>query len=349
MGRGTPIVAVSGALVFLFACGRKENATARVATEGASASANEEVDAAVVTTNGPPPAMDASAPTVLDAAAPLAAPDGCKRAPLAGGNHRRTVVLGGVARTYDLHVPVGYTGKSPTPVVFEFHPLKVAPGQWELATGWAALSDQEGFLVAWPHGAGESWNVGRCCDPALAGKVDDVAFVRAVLTHLQSEACVDGKRVYASGCSNGGGMSYRLACDAADVIAAVAPVDFDCMTGATNTPSCANCNPSRPISVAQFRGTADPLVPYGGGPTLVVPNIVFPGAQATFAEWATRNVCSGAKTTLPGHPACETYGSCAGGAETTLCTIPNGLHCTEYLSFGTASIAWEMFERHAMP
>ena len=65
-------------------------------------------------------------------------------------------------------------------------------------------------------------------------------------------------------------MAYRLACDAADVIAAVAPVDFDCITGPTNDPSCGACMPARPISVRQFRGLLDFLVPYEGGETSVV-------------------------------------------------------------------------------
>ena len=64
--------------------------------------------------------------------------------------------------------------------------------------------------------------------------------MRAIINQLQTDACIDSKRVYASGCSNGGGMSYKLACDAADVIAAVAPVDCDCVTGSTSNPSCAS-------------------------------------------------------------------------------------------------------------
>src|SRR5207302_4114506 len=100
--------------------------------------------------------------------------------------------------------------------------------------------------------------------------VDDVAFVRALLAKLATEACVDPKRIYATGCSNGGGMVYRLACDAADVIAAGAPVDFDCVTGATNVPSCGSCKPARPISMTQFRGTSVGTVPYDGGPANAV-------------------------------------------------------------------------------
>ena len=76
-----------------------------------------------------------------------------------------------------------------------------------------------------------AWNAGYCCDGAEKDKIDDVQFARDMIKWLEANTCVDPKRIYASGGSNGGGMSYRLACDAADVIAAVAPVDFRCVTG----------------------------------------------------------------------------------------------------------------------
>ena len=65
-----------------------------------------------------------------------------------------------------------------------------------------------------PNGVGNSWNIGRCCSTAQTQNVDDVGFVRAIIKQLQTDACIDPRRVYASGCSNGGGMSYKLACDA---------------------------------------------------------------------------------------------------------------------------------------
>src|SRR5207344_1986813 len=104
-----------------------------------------------------------------------------------------------------------------------------------------------------------------------------------IIKQLQADACIDSKRVYASGCSNGGGMSYKLACDAADIIAAVAPVDFDCITGPMDSPSCGMCNPVRPITEIQFRGTSDTAVPYNGGKTPVVSGLIFPGAPTNFS------------------------------------------------------------------
>ena len=106
--------------------------------------------------------------------------------------------------------------------------------------------------------------------------------MKAIITNLSTDACIDTKRVYASGCSNGGAMSYRLACEAADVIAGVAPVDFDCVVGGR----CASCTPARPITEVQFRGTNDTAVPYSG-------------AMPNFTRWGQINMCTGTAAALP--------------------------------------------------
>lgn len=267
---------------------------------------------------------------------------------LGPGDHSRTVSVGGLSRTYLVHVPPR-APTAPMPAVFDFHPLGVTAATWKTSTPWPAVADREGFVLVWPQGVGDSWNVGRCCNPALDAGVDDVAFFRAVLAEVLRDGCVDPARVYATGCSNGGGMTYKLACDAADAIAAVAPVDFDCITGATNSPSCGGCRPSRAISTCQFRGVLDPLVPYFGGPTTVVAGLSFPGASANLATWGGLNGCTGAPSALPNRSSCQGYPSCDAGAETVLCTVALGTHCVDYASFGTADIAWELFSRHRLP
>src|SRR5262249_5723606 len=150
------------------------------------------------------------------------------------GDMMETVMVGGMSRTFIRQIPTGYTGKMPLPLVIDFHPLGGSGQSQKASTQWGSLADQKGFIMVWPDGVGSSWNVGRCCDPAQSQHVDDVAFTRAIIAQLGKEACIDPKRVYASGCSNGGGMAYKVACDAADVIAAVAPVDFDCISSASN-------------------------------------------------------------------------------------------------------------------
>jgi polyhydroxybutyrate depolymerase len=255
-----------------------------------------------------------------------------------------TLDVDGTARTFIVHTPPSYTGSTPVPLVFDFHPLTVSAEVWKGVSNWAPTADQEGFIVVWPQGINNEWNVGRCC-----GTADDVAFTRAMITQLSGEKNIDPKRIYATGCSNGGGMSYMLACNAADVIAAVAPVNFDCITGSTNDPSCGSCTPSRPISETQFMGNADMYVPYDGGPTSVVAGLVFPSAQANFGTWAGFDQCTGSPAPEATQPSCNTYTGCAADAAVTLCTIDNGTHCGSYGTFPIVQIAWQAFQSQSLP
>lgn len=282
--------------------------------------------------------------------APADTPVVCQASPkLAPGDSTVTVTVGETTRNYVRHVPPSYDGQKPMPVVIDFHPLSYTGAAWKDISGWTALADQEGFIMVWPEGIGKSWNVGRCCPPAMEEPVDDVAFVRALLAQLQDDACVDPKRVYATGCSNGGGMTYKVACEAADLVAAVAPVDFDCVVGPDNKPSCGGCNPTRPIAAIQFRATADKLVHYNGGPAPIPKGMDFPGAEANFSAWAEINQCVGEPEPLPGHPDCQTLSQCGGTAQTTLCTVKEGGHCRNYKSFGIPEIAWESFKNQQLP
>jgi len=123
-------------------------------------------------------------------------------------------------------------------------------------------------------------------------------------------------------------MSFRLACEAPDIIAAVAPVDFDCVAGGFG---CANCDPGRPITEIQFRGTDDQMVDYGTETS---------GARANFAKWGEINQCTGSPEPQPEESSCQRYPSCADGVETILCTVQGGTHCGNYSSFGIADLAW---------
>jgi polyhydroxybutyrate depolymerase len=123
------------------------------------------------------------------------------------------------------------------------------------------------LIVVHPNGLNNSWNGGSlCCGQSQSSGVDDEGFMRATIKQLSEQACVDPKRVYATGLSNGGAMSHLLACRAADVFAATAPVSMG--NGARP------CNPARPISLIMYRETNDSLVPFNGG--------TFPGAMADF-------------------------------------------------------------------
>ncbi|MEY4579996.1 MAG: hypothetical protein RL701_4699 [Pseudomonadota bacterium] len=205
-------------------------------------------------------------------------------------------------------------------------------------SGYKALADKEGFIIAWPNGIDNAWNIGPCCTKSR--DVDDVAFARALVTDVQSRACIDPKRIYADGYSMGGGMSHHLGCNAADVFAAVAPSAFDLLTDDEQP-----CKPARPISVILFRGTADPLVNYAGGasmpPSGLNVTIHFLGAEGTFKKWSELNGCTGTPTTSG---ECQTYAQCKEGTEVTLCTKQGGSHDP-----GDANRGWETLKKHPMP
>ena len=293
---------------------------------------------------------DATAPSRADAGTREAAADGAGGAPvlpssclptasLKPGDTNESLSVGSVTRTYILHVPNGYTGKTPVPFVIDFHPLFGTGSSEESTSGYSSLADQEGFVVAFPDGIDNAWNIGPCCTTSRT--VDDIGFAKAVIVAVAGAGCIDPKRVYATGWSMGGGMSYYLACNAADTFAAIAPASFNLLE-ASQEP----CAPARPVPEISFRDTGDQVVPYDGGATQP-PNglpitIDFVGAHATFQKWAQLDGCSGAQGT-DGN-GCATYTQCADGADVTLCTIQGGSH-----SPGNAQQGWAFMKGHSLP
>jgi len=212
---------------------------------------------------------------------------------LAPGDTTVTLSHDGVDRMYIVHVPASYAGRTRVPLVVDLHGLASNAAQQEALSGWREKADAVGFIVIYPDGINASWNGGSlCCGHSLASNVDDEGFVRAAVAKVEQDACIDTKRVYATGLSNGGAMAHLLACRAADVFAASAPVSM----GNGTMP----CQPSRPISVVMFRGTSDPLVPYDGG--------FLPSAQADFTQWRGLDSCTGQPAAT--HGICNTSSTC---------------------------------------
>lgn len=266
-----------------------------------------------------------------------ATPDCALSAP--AGDTRQTLIVDGMPRSYWLHVPPTYDGSTRVPLVVDFHGMGETGMSERSLSPYPAVLDAEGVVMAFPDGlrgpAGTAWNVGPCC----VEDVDDVAFARALVAHVQSTACIDPRRVYAVGTLTGGGIAHYLACHAADVFAAVAPAAFDLLAENVD-----DCDPPRPVTVIAFRGTADARVPYEGGPSSLVPGmpLTFLGARESFDTWATINGCVG-----PAAPAdqngCAAYSGCADGAEVILCTAQGGREAP-----GDPDIAWPVLERHRL-
>jgi polyhydroxybutyrate depolymerase len=165
------------------------------------------------------------------------------------------LALGGYDRTYHVYAP---QRRAPSPaLVVVLHGGFGTGAQAEAAYHWDALADRDGFVVLYPDGLKRAWNAGDCCGEPRARGVDDVAFIEAAIRATQRAYATDPARLYVTGISNGGMMTYRLACESALPIAAVAPV------AATLSIACEH--PQR-VSVFHIHGLADRNVPIGGGP-----------------------------------------------------------------------------------
>lgn len=154
-----------------------------------------------------------------------------------------------------------------------------------------AIAAREGFAVVYPQGTGRRWNDGRVFRGRGETDTDDVGFVRAVVADVAARGTpLNHRRIFAAGISNGGFMSFRLACEAADLIAAVAPV-----TATMPADLGPRCKPSAPVAVLVINGTADPLVPYAGGHVRAMFSLrgeIWSTAR-TMEFWARYNRCAG--------------------------------------------------------
>ncbi|NND28098.1 MAG: hypothetical protein HKN97_05885 [Myxococcales bacterium] len=243
---------------------------------------------------------------------------GCTNGTLDSSTTHVDLEFDGMVRSYEMHVPPSYDGMTPTPLVLNFHGFTSSGLGQQASSNMDATADAEGFLAVYPNGLDQSWNAGLCCGRSATLGVDDVGFTRAVIEDLSARGCIDPSRVYATGMSNGGFFSHRLACEAADVIAAVAPV------AGVLALDPATCTPSRPISILHLHGTGDPLVRYDGGGLADSPSV-----ESSIAGWLDRNGCTGEPTVTfqNGSATCETTDDCDGDASVTLCTIEGAGHC----------------------
>ncbi|MFM7111275.1 MAG: alpha/beta hydrolase family esterase [Planctomycetota bacterium] len=289
----------------------------------------------------------------------------CAAAPLGPGDHVRTLAVGEWKRTYLVHVPRQYDPAKPTPLILAFHGGGANPDNMVAFSGLSAKSDEAGFIVAYPAGSGRlekllTFNGGNCCGYAMSNKVDDVEFTRRLLDDIARDVRIDPKRVYATGMSNGAIMSYRLASELSDRIAAIAPV-----SGPMGTPT---CKPSRPVPVIHFHGTDDENAPFKGGKGKGASGTDFYSVDHSIQAWVGANGCSRepAVVKLPvkvndGTSVIrKTYGSGKQGSEVVLVMIEGGGHTwpgrdprLRSLGKSTRNISandlmWDFFIRHPM-
>ena len=235
---------------------------------------------------------------VASGAAPVTESAGCGKslaANLAVGNTTtRTITSGGSKRTYLVHVPASYDTTKPAPVVLNFHGFGSNPEKQNNITAFVPMSEREGFILVTPDG-GIGWRFMQ------SARDDNTVFVRDVVTSVSADLCVDAKRIFATGKSQGGFMSSWLGCVAPDVVAAIAPVSGMYEPTAT----------CPPIPIMEFHGKADTTIPFAGGHVLMLGS--FPGAVAVMQKWAQLNHCKGTPETESVTPQVQriTYQDCA--------------------------------------
>ncbi len=241
--------------------------------------------------------------------------ESCALSPMASGTSPRSFGSSGEQREYLLRVPAGYSASTYVPLVLVFHGYFGTASGMQAITALDALADQHGFAVAYGVGVSNSWNAGKCCGTSAFVQRPDVQYVSDLIDDAAQLLCIDQKRVYAMGLSNGGMFSNRLGCALSHRIAAF---------GAVAGPRAIDvCTPSRPVPVMLLHGTADAIVPYhGGGSGGAEP------ALASFAFWSQNAACSDAPATVyqQGDASCVERSQCAGGARVRLCTVEGGGH-----------------------
>jgi polyhydroxybutyrate depolymerase len=280
------------------------------------------------------------------------------------GDYTFSMKHGGLERRYRVHVPKSYVPGKPVPLVFALHG---GGGNMDYQAtdeyyGLISKSEREGFVVVFPNGYSRlrsgkfaTWNAGNCCGGARDANADDVGFIREVVADVTRRVSVDRSRIYATGMSNGGLMSYRLACEMSDVFSAIAPV-----AGTDNTRA---CSPTRAVSVLHIHARNDTHVLFdgGAGPGARDKSKVtdFTSVPATVAKWVGLNGCAPTPRRILDKPGvyCEVYAPCRDKAEVQLCVTEGGGHSwpgghkprgdeAPSQAISANDVMWEFFTRH---
>lgn len=280
----------------------------------------------------PAPSPSADATTISAVAA--APSSGCTQSAVTAGAQTEQITVAGVARTYRRFVPA--THDAPLPVVINLHGLLSNADQQVAISGFETLAETEHFIVLTPQGAGKipGWDFTQS-----AGNTD-IPVINAMLDEVESAACVDQARVYATGLSNGGMMSSLLACYEPERIAAVGLVSGIMHPG--------DCQASRAVPMIIFWGKQDPTLPYCGGvgpaisaflsgksiaglppPSCPPANFFgFPPVEDVVGTWVAADGCSAsaAISQVSAHVEHRTYSGCKDDAAVEFYVVADGGH-----------------------
>lgn len=273
-----------------------------------------------------------------------------------------------IERNFLIYIPSNYRQNEAMPLVLFFHGgggnryYQAAPGTYNLLS----LAEEKKFIAVFPNGYSlfkdgklASWNAGNCCSIARDREINDVQFVKDIISSVKGKLNIDERRIYASGMSNGAMMSYRLACEMSDTFAAIAAV--------AGTDVTKQCKPKNPVSILHIHAKNDTHVLFDGGAgkdSFRNKNAVteFPSVYQTINSWRTKNGCSASYDSLWKNETgyCERTQECSQGVQVQLCVSTDGGHSwpgsapskinrkkeASSKSFSANEVIWHFFSTH---
>ena len=360
------VAALAGLLAVALTASSCSDDTAEGAVTSSTTTSSTTTSIGVPTTSGAPPTPTTAAP-----ARPVASIGCGAEAPAPGIETLALATADGLTRSYRRFIPSSYDPDEPIPVVLNFHGLSGSPEAQVLLSQLEPVAEAEGFVLVHPQGTVAAslgatfWNnepgASSLDDPTL--KVDDVAFVEQMLDQLQSDLCVDLRLIYSTGMSNGGMFTSRLACDLSERLAAVATV-----AGVLHPD---DCDPTRPIPLLHIHGTADTIVPFDVGPSILGDEIMdaLTGSIRSIPDqvddWSDAYDCSATPTVVAVSDTVERreYRECDDGGAVDFYVVTDGGHTwpgvdlapgleavlgVTTLDIDGAAVVWDWFERHPL-
>ena len=266
------------------------------------------------------------------------------------------IVSSGETRRYLLYVPETLEQSNPVPLVITIHGFAQWPANQANVSRWNEVADREGFIVVYPSGTGfpKRW---RTSPDQGDGFTADITFISDLIDRLEQEYNIDPARIYANGLSNGAGMTLALGCELSERIAATAGV------GGAYIYQLQDCKPARTVPMIAFHGTADPIVPYYGGPSEGF-DIPFPNIPTWMKERAALNGCDTTPIMMTpvGGATGMRYTDCTDGAEVIFYSIAGGGHTwpggdalprwitgETNMDISATETIWQFFRQHTLP
>jgi len=250
-----------------------------------------------------------------------------------------TSPLGG-QRPAKVYLPDNYSPEKQWPILFLLHGYGASGAMQNLYLGVSSQVNKKGFILVIPEGTPDIrgkkfWDATDWCCNFYSPKIDDVTYIKQLMKEAKSRFKVDQNKVYFFGHSNGGFMSYRMACELSEEVTAIVSL------AGTSFLDPKKCSPKKPVSVLHVHGTNDSTIKYAGDPNY------YSSAKETVERWAKRNEC---KSTLENQSNIgisrlitnvKAAKNCSGGSQVELWTIEGGSHIPGFTPIFTPSaIDW---------